>query len=276
MTSASAIVVVAIVYIAINIGSVDANCCSFPLPSSCDEHAPICQSGYFLIAGAQGDITSVYCTTEELCGSTGWTRVAIADFGNPQTPCPDGLIESKKGGVRSCKRKSLSSTNSVAIPTHGISYSQVCGKVLGTQIHTLDAFNPQWTGKRNIENNYLDGISVTHGAAGSRQHIFSLAGAGGKGVACPCYKGSPFADTVPEFVGKDYYCESSNSGTDDVLWDGQCDDGKEAPCCTSPLLPYFYKDLGSATTDDIELRILPDQPFNDEDLLLRSYEFYIK
>ena len=41
---------------------------------------------------------SVYCSVEELCGSTGWTRVGIADF---QIPCPGGLIEDE---VCACKR----------------------------------------------------------------------------------------------------------------------------------------------------------------------------
>ena len=274
MTITSALVVV--VCAVVCIGYVDASCCTAPLPSSCEEHGPICQSGYFLITTGQGDITNVYCSTEELCGSTGWTGVGIADFGNPQTPCPDGLIEYKKGELRACKRKSPSSTNSVIISTNGISYSQVCGKVLGYPHKSLDAFNPKWTGKKNIEKDYVDGISITHGAAGSRQHIFSLAGAGGQGQVCPCSDASKFADTVPEFVGEDYYCESGGSGTDDILWDGKQCDGNESPCCTSPLLPYFHKKLESPTTDDIELRILPNQNFNDEDLFLLSYEIFVK
>ena len=35
-------------------------------------------------------------------------------------------------------------------------------------------------------------------------------------------------------------------------------------------------DLGSSTTDDIELRILPNQGFGDENLYLLAYEFYVK
>ena len=180
------------------------------------------------------------------------------------------------GAVRGCQRETTSSNNSVTIPTSGISYSQVCGKVLGYPYRTLDAFNPEWTGNRDIEDNYFDGISVTYGAAGSHQHIFSLAGVGGDGTSCPCAASSYSPDAQPDFVGDDYYCESGASGDDDILWDGEQCDGNEADCCTAPYMPFFYKDLGTSTTDDIELRILPDQSFTDENLYLLAYEFYVK
>ena len=261
MTSASAIVVVAVCAV-VCIGYVDA------LPSSCDD---ICQSGDFLIDTE--DI--VYCSVEELCGSTGWRRVGIADFRNSSTSCPDGLVV-YDGAVRGCQRETTSSTNSVTIPTSGISYSQVCGKVLGYPYHTVDAFVPQWTGSRDIEGKYLDGISVTYGPEGSRQHIFSLAGGGGDGTICPCAASSLFPDSQPDFVGDDYYCESGGSGDDDILWDGEQCDGDEADCCTAPYMPFFYKDLSTSTTEDIELRILVNQGFGDENIYLLAYEIYVK
>ena len=106
MTSASAIVVVAVCAV-VCIGYVDAGCCTDPIPSSCEEHGPICESGNFLIDS--GDI--VYCSAEEHCGSTGWRRVGIADFRDPETPCPEGLIEymSDNETVHGCQRESLSS-----------------------------------------------------------------------------------------------------------------------------------------------------------------------
>ena len=263
MTSASAIVVVA-VCVVVCIDYVDT------LPSSCDD---ICRSGDFMID--TGDI--VYCSVKELCGSTGWRRVGIADFRDPETPCPDGLVE-YDGAVRGCQRETINSNNSVTIPTSGISYSQVCGKVLGYPYRTLDAFNPRWTGNRDIEDNYFDGISVTYGPAGSRQHVFSLAGVShaGKGIRCPCAANSILPDSQPDFVGDDYYCESGGSGDDDILWDGEQCDGREAACCTAPYIPFFYKHLNVSTTDDIELRILPNQSFDDENLYLLAYEFYVK
>ena len=110
MTSASAIVVAVVC-----IGYIIA------LPSSCDD---ICQSGDFMID--TGDI--VFCSVEELCGSTGWRRVGIADFRDPETPCPETW--NLYGGAvlpHGCMRRSCPPTGYMTISTSGISYSQVCG-----------------------------------------------------------------------------------------------------------------------------------------------------
>ena len=226
-------------------------------------------------------IPSVYCPNVELCGRT---RVGIVDFGNPETPCPDGLIEHVDGVVRACKRDGT--TDSIMITTGTGAYSQVCGTVRGYQLGSPDAFDPDFTGadRDNIESNsYFDGISITYGSPGSRQHIFSLAVGIFEGNQCPCDTGS--THTPSSFVGTDYICESGNPGTttelrgyyNDILWDGQQCRGNESPCCTaSPYIPYFYKDLGTDTNKDIELRILTNQSLDNEDILLLSYEVYVK
>ena len=212
--------------------------------------------------------------SNELCGSTGWKKLGIADFRDHETPCPEGTIV--YGGFsifpRGCGRHSQSpSAVTINIPTSGTSYSQVCGKVFGYPWRTLDGFK----GSSDIEGNYVDGISVTYGPAGSRQHIFSLASVSGNGIGCPCADNSTHPNSQPHFVGDDYYCESGGSG--DILWDGEQCDGVEAPCCTSPYIPYFYKYLDVSTTDDIELRIMISiDEIGYEDIYLLAYEFYIK
>ena len=219
-----------------------------------------------------GDI--VFCSVEELCGSTGWRRVGIADFRDPETPCPETW--NPYGGAklpRGCGRRSRPPTGSMTIPTSGISYSQVCGKVIGYPWRSLDAFN---TDSSDIEESYLDGVSVTHGPTGSRQHIFSLAGASGNGRVCPCADSSTFPDSQPDFVGDDYYCESGREYRDDPLWDGEKCASYEAICCTSPYIPYFYRHLNVSTTDDIELRILTDEDFSNENIYILAYEMYVK
>lgn len=204
------------------------------------------------------------------------------DFSDSQTQCPAGFNLYEESGVRGCGPEP--STNGVCasliIPT-GISYTQVCGKVQGYQYGSTDAFQ---SGHNDIETFYLDGI--TYGSPGARQHIFSLV-AGFQEYStdsCPCN----LEDNIPSFVGQDYYnCESANALTywgfttsfygDDVLWDGNQCNGREGPCCTSSNFPYFYKHLGSATTDDIELRVCVNQDTEtDENILLESYEIYVK
>ena len=124
----------------------------------------------------------------------------------------------------------------MTIPTSGVSYSQVCGKVLGYPYNSLDSFNPD---NKNIEDKYFDGISITYGPAGSRQHI-SLVGTGHDGTRCPCTASSSLPDSQPDFVGDDYYCKSGASGADYMLWDVEQCDGNEADCCRSWFIYYWW------------------------------------
>ena len=283
MTSTSAIVVTAVCAV-VCIGYAGAYYSSpTPFPPSCEAlYDEIYESGFYAVA-AGPYMVSAYCTTEVLCGSTGWTRIGIADFSDPQIPCPYGFIESDDAGVRACRRQSYSTPNSVTLNAY-VPYKEVCGKVHGIQFGSPDAFDPRYTGPKNsVDDTYLDGISITHGDEGSREHIFSLPAGAWEGLQCPCDTGS--SQVAPAFVGTDYICESGDPDygwhqlyyPNDPLWDGQqCGDG-EAPCCTLPYGPYFYKNLGTYTTDAIELRVLTNQDLaTDEDILLSYFEIYVK
>ena len=83
-----------------------------------------------------------------------------------------------------------------------------------------------------IEYTY-DGISITYGSPGKRQHLFTYtAGLLYKlpelrACSCPCVLGGR---APPTLVGSDYYCESGNPAPSwdftsfynaDPLWDGQ-------------------------------------------------------
>ena len=63
-----------------------------------------------------------------------------------------------------------------------------------------------------IDDQYVDGLSLTRGAPGSRQHIWTFA-SGLYTVShnrpyyqCPCDNGNAYPS--PHFVGNDYFCES--------------------------------------------------------------------
>ena len=70
----------------------------------------------------------------------------------------------------------------------------------------------------------------------------------------PCNNGNSYSP--PSFVSDNYYCESSSTGYDDILWDGQQCNGLESdsPCCTAPNMPWFTTTLNDTTTSDIEVR----------------------
>ena len=51
----------------------------------------------------------------------------------------------------------------------------MCGRVTGYQSRTPDAFHPYGHEERSLESYYVDGVSLTHGPTGARQHIWTFA-----------------------------------------------------------------------------------------------------
>ena len=204
------------------------------------------------------------------CGpALNWTNVAHLDMSDSSQQCPDNLALVTTP-IRSCGRTDNSHPfcDSVIYPVHGRTYSRVCGKVLAYQTGWGSAFyNSLILQQNSLELAYLNGVSLTHGPPGSRQHIWSFVNGDHDwpilvGPAlCPCsvINGNWYYQ-VPSFIGNDYFCESGNPGPrridgrffEDTLWDGL---GCESPsCCELNTPPWFCKTLPAPTTDDIELR----------------------
>ena len=122
------------------------------------------------------------------------------------------------------------------------------------------------------EHLYVDGVSVTHGPAGSRQHIWTFAAAlydDDPNYCVPC--NCPCTNTrynwtynIPSFIQNNYFCDTGNTGpswggggtyySDDPLWDGAgC--GENSTCCQFNNPPWIYSSLPQATRDDVEVRI---------------------
>ena len=256
---------------------------SSSLPRSCQEIKatspyPV-SSGYYTIADSDGLTRHVYCHMGELCGSDkGWTRIAYLDMSNGEEKCPDGLKLYEVNGVRACGRPS-SGCASVRFPFEGISYSEVCGKVIGYQYASTDGAYSS----KDINDAYLDGISLTHG--NPRSHIWSfISGLHESGSArslCPC--GSVDPRSAPSFVGNHYFCEAAavqtwmyKLYTDDPLWDGKGCGSNERECCTPPGLPWFHRSFSYTTSDYIEMRLCCDQEVADEDVTVSLFEIYVK
>jgi len=166
--------------------------------------------------------------------------------------------------------------------TGGIPYDQVCGRIIGYQFGSTDAFHHL---NMDIDTVYVDGVSITHGLP--RQHIWSFAAGRAEITAvefdsiCPCSLNS--TNTVPTFVGNNYFCDTGNityNGQnilylDDPLWDGQnCRAG--TTCCQFNTPPWFTRDLLSSTSDDIELRLCYTNDNIHEDIALELIELYVQ
>ena len=210
--------------------------------------------------------------TQTQCGQGLWYRLIFLNMSDPTEQCPFAWKEYNTNGVRACGRPT-NLLGSCAAIRHFTSrrYSRVCGRVIGYQFASPDAFRHHM----NSNSIDLDGINITHGT--NHSHIWSyVAGYTSKHVSnCPC-------SNYPSSVGDNYYCESGNPNnphtatlyTDDPLWDGQqC----EGTCCTgtnSP--PWFSVQLPAPTTDAIEVSICCDQSTNDEDVPVALMEIYVQ
>ena len=237
-------------------------------------------SGDYWIQTPTG-VHKVYCDMELDCGGTkgGWMRIADIDTKRGDQ-CPNGWVKSSQH--HSCKANHIAAgCYSTIFDTMSTMYGKVCGKIIGYQKGSMDAFYPSArahgkypnfytpdTMSRSLDGVYVNGISITLGYP--RKHVWTYA----IGLSddydypaynCPCAK-TPGPDP-PSFVHDHYYCESGNTGTYDVnelytedpLWDGAgC--LPENSCCYQPSMLWFYRQFPKAETGNIEVRICRDYP----------------
>ena len=202
----------------------------------------------------------------------GWMR---AGYIRAYRGCPEGLEPVTANGKKLCRRTVDYSCSSVIFPTHGISYSKVCGLVYGYNKGSTDGFERyNYCPNCTINDPYVDGVSITHGSP--RQHIWSLAATGHISI-CRC--SSPTTNPQPDqpsYIGEDFFCdvEATDTFADaDRLWDKfDCLSGVEA-CCEEG--QWFCKDLPQPTTDDIEFRLCSDQERANEDVYIEHVDIYV-
>ena len=216
------------------------------------------------------------------CGAGEWYRVAYLNMSDPSQQCPSTWREyNKSNQFRACGRpvSTVATCPSHFYPTHR-HYSKVCGRIIGIQVASPDAFRPG----QGINGVYIDGVSITYGSP--RNHIWTFAGSISEITtdinACPCDNSG--GNRSQSFVGNNYYCESGNPNQEweglefpnDKLWDGQqC--SHEGTCCTGANTPpWFSMSFRSPASDDIEVRICGSQSTIDEDTPIELLEIYVQ
>ena len=224
------------------------------------------------------------------CGGPGqWTRIAHLNLSDPSQQCPSSwsLITTP---VRGCRRSAGfgPACDSVTFASTGQPYSRVCGRVIAYQKGTPDAFSQSIAFPSGLEDIYVDGVSLSHGADGSRQHIWTFVAALYEGTAatsavCPCTRSDrTWPHEVPEFVGDDYFCDTGTDNnvdsrtfyTGDPLWDGKgC--GSTSTCCEFNNPPWFCTTLPQPITDDIEARICLNSERSSEDIIVSLLDIYV-
>ena len=259
------------------------NSCAALSPSS---------SGYYFLRASNGSVVHVYCNMDLQCGNItgGWMRVAELNMTDTSQQCPSGgLIERVYNDVRQCRIGVGVDCSSTNYSTANLAYSRICGRITAYQVGTTNAFHRRSpSNSANLNFNYVDGVSLTHGTP--REHIWTFASALDKGgnftpslmSYCPCQNISSEAlnDIVPSFVGHDYFCDSGSEEYDqdtdlglthygDPLWDGT-----DCLCCDNP--PWFYKQLTQPTTNNIEMRVCRDEDGDSENIAIQSFEIYVQ
>lgn len=261
---------------------------------SCSALPAYYPSGNYYVRGADGSATQLNCTAVDSCygGSGYWAKVADFNLRIPSHNCPAGLREHTRENIRLCVRSNNNPTCSMGILYNraGTEFSRVCGKIIGYQIGHTNAFFRQQN-VNSSRDNYVDGISLTHGT--SYKHIWTFAAAIEDSVS-PTLNPSKCACSIPTmasaftmppgFVGEDYFCDSaSRSGSPtagqflgmDPLWDGTgC--GSISTCCGMNTPPWFFKQLREPASEHIEMRVCSDEPASNEDIAIESVELYIQ
>ena len=252
-----------------------ASCAALPLSSPSDN---------YWVGASDSSAVSVYCDMNLSCGGVtgGWVRVAELDMTNSSHQCPSGLRDT---GNRTCIPNSDSATcSSVTFLVNALDYSKVCGRIIGYQYSSTNAFGHR-NSPHSIDTYYVDGVSLTHG--NPRQHIWTFAAALGETSSpdfiCPCTNNETNSTAPPpEYVGNDYFCDTGSSTSsrstfndDDPLWNGAgC--GPLSTCCSFNDPPWFHKQLPQHTTDDIEMRVCRDQEASNEDIALEMVDVFIQ
>ena len=200
------------------------------------------------------------------------------DMANSSHQCPGDLRQRTDSNVRTCVNSAHSpGCSSTTFDVEHGQYSMICGQVIAYQIGTTDAFGGNRS--HNINSNYVDGVSLTHGFP--RSHIWTFAAAldeQGQYTAlassyCPCINSSeavrhirPPAVTTFAMLVVSTHTENHILYSANPLWDGAgC--GRKSSCCSFNSPPWFYKDLSEDTTDNIEMRVCRDENSSNEDIL---------
>ena len=97
------------------------------------------------------------------CGPGFWTQVALLNPTDPSQQCPPAWNETTTAIGRGCTRPEspTGSCLSTTYSTLGVEYNQVCGRIVGIQNTSTDAFHNLFDA--TIDGPYVDGVSLTLG-----------------------------------------------------------------------------------------------------------------
>ena len=246
--------------------------------------SPSTPSGHYWVKTANGSAIRVYCDMTLTCGNItgGWTKVAELNMTNTDSQCPGDSYPKFYSGIRTCGIPTTSiipgRCSEATFNTMSLRYTRVCGRITAYQFGTPDAFNSG----HDINNIYVDGVSLTHGTP--REHIWTFAAASNvSNNTCPCSRNGRIFPPELAFVQDHYFCDTASPQLPAILqfypsnplWDGE-DCGVGNQCCHWNSPPWFYRDLEHPTTDNIDMRACVDGFRHIEDIPIEAFEIYVQ
>ena len=207
---------------------------------------------------------------------------------NPNETCPSSLTLYMANRTRICGLNGTRYIITILLSSSPPSTtSHVCGyRAVGFSYHRPCAFatsQPGHSWSQTLDGAYVSGLSITHGAPGSRTHIWTYAGGYQESIShgcnCPCAK-IP-GQSPPSYVGEHYYCESATQydppahwNTNNTLLDNEdCYPGSN--CCNTPRAPWFVRDLNTTTSDDLEIRWCTQRGLDYDRVSTEEVEIYV-
>ena len=158
--------------------------------ATCDT---ICQyqncrdSGSYWIRSPNGSSVLVYCNMTTLCNRRGgWRRVVkLEKYNNGSAACFPDLVNNRTNASQCVKNGTARGCSHTVFPLHNIEYTNICGKVEGYGYGTPDGFCTDdridyfRQSNNNINDNFVDGISLTYQLQGVKKDLWTYSSASG-------------------------------------------------------------------------------------------------
>ena len=228
-----------------------------PAPSCQAIHIfqPSSTSGYYWVRTSNGSSVRVYCDMTKSCGTVtrGLTRVAILNNETRPQLCINDFMTTNEN-TRCVRSTQNAGCSNIIFSVMNISYSHVCGTVQAFWFGIPDGFTGSERSSTTINDNYVDGISLTYGTS-RKTHIWTF-------IADEVRSNQSCSRQAPQYVGNDYSCLNVESS---------CTSNSNT--CYSP----FFRKLQQPITEDIELRLCRDQQRDrdPEGIYLGNLEIYV-
>ena len=208
----------------------------YPAPSCQAIHKlhPSFRSGYYWVTSSNGSSIRVYCEMTKSCNNFtgGLTRVAVLNGETRPSICTGDFMIYQT--IRCVRHSAEPGCSHIIFSLMNMSYSHVCGTVESSWFGHPDGFiGNDRNSNTTINENYVDGISLTYGKEPSRTHIWTFIA---DHRSCP--------NNIPNYVGHNNTC---------IKYDDLCSSTPES--CS----PSFFRKLEQPVTEDIEMRLCRDQ-----------------